>query len=230
MSRTAIIIPTHNRAKLLPGALASIAAARANHPGASELIVIDDGSTDDTPAILASAHAAGQVHQVITHPHPRGPAAARNAGWKATTAPLIAFTDDDCEVDANWLIQLVQALTSAPKEVAGIGGRVRAARPGLIADYMTHHHILEPPESLAYLVTANVVFRRAALEAVGGFDEAVKAPGGEDPGLCMTLRDHGYRFGLEDRAVVSHHYRPRFTSYIRTFYRYGRGCHLVMDP
>jgi glycosyltransferase involved in cell wall biosynthesis len=226
----AIIIPTHNRARMLEGALASIATTRANYVGNSELIVVNDGSTDDTAVILTAAQAAGHIDRAITHTHTRGPAAARNAGWRATTAPLIAFTDDDCEVAPDWLDRLVHAIAELPPQIAGVGGRVEAACPGLIADYMTHHRILEPPESLSYLVTANALFRREALEAVDGFDEAVIAPGGEDPGLCLRLKDMGYRFAYEEHAVVAHHYRQRFTSYIRTFYRYGRGCHLVMDP
>ncbi len=230
MNPVAIILPTHNRASLLSGALDSIGRARATHPGPSELIVVNDGSKDETASILSKAVTAGLVDHVITHPSPRGPAAARNAGWLSTSAPLIAFTDDDCEVDPSWLHRLVRALSEAPPEIAGVGGRVEAARRGLIADYMTHHRILEPPASLAYLVTANVIFRRSALETVGGFDEAVKAPGGEDPGLCMCLKDQGYRFAFEPGAVVHHHYRQRFSNYIRTFYRYGRGCRLVMDP
>jgi glycosyltransferase involved in cell wall biosynthesis len=229
-THTAIILPTCNRARLLPGALASIATARRGHPSSSELIVVNDGSNDNTAAFLEQARMAGLIDQVITHPASRGPAAARNAGWRSTKAPFIAFTDDDCEVDDTWLHRLVEAMSTAPSEIAGIGGRVEAANGGLVSRYMTLHRILEPPESLAYLVTANVIFRRSALEAVSGFDESVRAPGGEDPGLCMSLKDQGYRFGFEKRALVRHHYRERFTSYVRTFYRYGRGCRLVMDP
>ncbi len=227
---TAIVMPTHNRARLLGRALTCLCAAKERVPGEVEVIVVDDGSTDSTPAILASALSEGRVDQVITHHRPRGPAAARNRGWRSSSAHLIAFTDDDCEVAADWLSWLVKALGGAPPNIAGVGGRVRAAQPGLIADYMTYHRILEPPPNNSYLVTANALFRREALEAVGGFDESVTAPGGEDPGLCLNLRDLGYRFAYEERAVVYHHYRQSWRSYLRTFYRYGRGCRLVMDP
>ena len=227
---TAIVMPTHNRARLLGRALACLGAAKERVPGKVEIIVADDGSTDNTAAILASALSDGRVDQVVTHRRPRGPAATRNRGWRASRAHLIAFTDDDCEVAPDWLHRLVRALEDASPHIAGVGGRVKAARTGLIADYMTYHRILEPPVNVSYLVTANALFRRDALEAVGGFDEAVTAPGGEDPGLCLNLRELGYRFTYEESAVVYHHYRQSLRSYLKTFYRYGRGCHIVMDP
>lgn len=180
--------------------------------------VVDDGSS---PAVDGAQ---------LRNPRARGPAAARNQGWRATRTPYVAFTDDDCVPQPGWLRALVEALDQAPEDVAGVGGAVQPHRRGLISDYMTLHRILEPPESLAYLVTANCVFRRSALEAVGGFDERVPTPGGEDPGLCFALRRLGFRFAFAPIAVVRHEYRESVRDFLKTFYRYGRGCHLVLDP
>jgi GT2 family glycosyltransferase len=94
---------------------------------------------------------------------------------------------------------------------------------------MTYHRILEPPSSLSYLVTANCIYRRAALSRVGGFNEVVKTAGGEDPGLSFALGDLGYQFAFEPGAVVRHKYRESFRDFARTFFRYGRGCRLVVD-
>jgi hypothetical protein len=110
-----------------------------------------------------------------------------------TTAPMVAFTDDDAVPDADWLRVLVAALARAAPTVGGVGGRVIATRRGLIADYMTRHRILEPPGSRKYLVTVNCIYRREAILAAGGFDERLRAAGGEDPGLAMKIREAGGR-------------------------------------
>lgn len=221
-----IVIPTHNRAGLLRRCLAAIAPCRGE---GVELVVVDDGSTDETPTVLEEAYAQGLVDQVLRNPVARGPATARNRGWRAGRGKIIAFTDDDCETGSGWARVLLEALRGADAQIAGVGGVVRPARTGLISDYMTLHRILEPPRSLSYLVTANSAFRRSALEQIGGFDEAVSTPGGEDPGLCMALRRLGYRFRFVPEAVVTHHYRESPWDFLKTFYRYGKGCRIVMD-
>jgi GT2 family glycosyltransferase len=230
MNSLSVVIPTRNRASQLRRCLASLALARSAATDPVEVVVVDDGSEDDTADVLCAARAEGQVHVVHRHVAARGPAAARNHGWLSAKGSLIAFTDDDCEVDAGWIAALVAAAAVEGPHVAAVGGRVRPAGDDRVSAYMTLHRILEPPTSLRYVVTANCLFRRSALEAVGGFDEAVRAPGGEDPGLCLKLGRLGHAFAYEPSAVVTHHYRPGFREFLRTFYRYGKGCRIVMDP
>lgn len=217
----AVVIPTRNRAELLAGCLAALRRQQLKH---FEVVVIDDGSSDDTWRV---ASAGADV--ALRNPQSTGPAAARNRGIRATTAPFVAFTDDDCVPGPGWLQALGAALASAPPEVVGVGGRVLPAGEGWVAAYMTRHRILEPPDSLEYLVTANCIYRRAALLEVGGFDENVRHAGGEDPGLSLALRRAGYRFQFEPAAVVRHHYREGWREFVRTFYRYGKGCRVVLD-
>lgn len=230
--RVAVVLPTHNRVALLRRALDAVQQARgALGPGPhAEIVVVDDGSTDGTPAMLLEALKSGQVDLALRNPSPRGPAAARNRGWRATRAAIVAFTDDDCVPQEGWLRALLRGLEDLPPEIAGIGGSVRPTASGLVADYMTLHRILEPPESLSYVVTANCAFRRDALEAVQGFDERVRRAGGEDPGLCLALGRLGYRFERCPAAIVHHAYREGLWEFLRTFYRYGKGCRVVMDP
>jgi GT2 family glycosyltransferase len=158
-----------------------------------------------------------------------GPARARNRGIALATREWIAFTDDDCEPEPDWLVALATRTNEVPAEVAGIGGRVLPASPGLIADYMTLHRILEPPPSCSYLVTSNCIYRRQVLLDVGGFNENVRRPGGEDPGLSFAVRQAGHLLEFCPEAVVRHHYRESVIDFLQTFYRYGRGCRVVMD-
>lgn len=228
--RVSVVVPTHNRVDLLGRCLASLKAAVAAAPFPAEIIVVDDGSSDATGSLLRKESRDVPGIRMLRNPVAGGPARARNLGWKAAQGPLVAFTDDDCEVDAGWLEALVARLETEHKEVAGAGGRVLPASQDLVSRYMTLHRILEPPESLRYVVTANCIFRRSALGVAMGFDESVRAPGGEDPGVCLKLGALGYRFAFEPRAVVTHHFRPGLRSFLSTFYRYGKGCHIVMDP
>lgn len=223
-----VVVPTHNRADQLRRSLRALARATEGSPASVEVIVVDDGSQDATPKVIRDAERSGLVRG-LRRQNGGGPAAARNLGWRAGSGRFVAFTDDDCEVEPGWLCALVPRLAEAPERVAGVGGRVLPAGDDRVSAYMTLHRILEPPASLRYVVTANCIFRRSALECVGGFDEAVLAPGGEDPGLCLKLGRLGHTFDFEPAAVVKHHYRRGLGEFLRTFYRYGKGCRIVMD-
>lgn len=222
-----VVVPTFRRGDLLSRALEAL--SRSGDAPAFEVIVVDDASEDARTRAALRAAALGERLRVLTHATNRGPAAARNTGLMAARGDMVAFTDDDCEPEPTWLAELVCALEAADSQVAGVGGRVTSARPGLIGDYMTRQRILEPPPSLAYLVTANCAFWRAPVVEVGGFDERIRRPGGEDPGLCLALRRRGYRFAFCERAVVRHHYRESLLDFAKTFYRYGKGCRHVVD-
>lgn len=182
-----------------------------------EIIVVDDGSADDTAAV-ARQHGA----VVIRHPVNRGIAAARNSGVAAATASIVAFLDDDCEPAADWAERLLAGYDAT---VAGAGGAiVPCTPPGPIQRYLDRHNPLQPLElnlaasgRLPYrlrlylqrqwsapaapdpspgasrsrdvysLVGANMSFRRDALLAVGGFDERFRF-GAEEVDLCLRLR------------------------------------------
>lgn len=213
-----VVIPTYNRGESLTRCL------RALSPEV-EVVVVDDGSSDETPHVPAR----------VGHPRLRyirqgnaGPASARNLGARVARGDILAFTDDDCVPSPGWTQALAVRLADEPDEVGGVGGRVLPVRRGLISRYSTFHRILEPPGSLSYLVTANCAYRREAFEAVGGFDEAIRKPGGEDPDLAFRVRAKGYRLAFEPSAVVHHDYRENPLDFARTFYRYGRGCAHVM--
>lgn len=222
-----VIVPTYRRPGLLERCLAALAAQRAAPP--HELIVVDDASKDSTAAVLQSW--AGRLPHLrfVSQPWNRGPAAARNRGVALSEGGIVAFTDDDCEPEPDWLRELDAALGSSSMRTAGVGGRVVAARPGVIGEYMTRNRILEPPESLRYLVTANCAYWKDLVELAGGFDEAIRHPGGEDPGLSMAVHRLGFGLVFAPRAVVRHHFRESLWDFAKTFYRYGKGCRHVVD-
>jgi glycosyltransferase involved in cell wall biosynthesis len=114
-AQVSVVVATHRRAHLLPslfdGLSAQVAGDAALVADQLEVVVVDDASPDDTPIVLARlAEAADFTVRVIRQPENRGPAAARNAGWKASVAPIVAFTDDDCVPQPGWIDALVAAV------------------------------------------------------------------------------------------------------------------------
>ena len=212
-----------------------------------QVIVVDDGSTDDTSDV-AREHGV----TVIRHDVNRGLAAARNTGVWAATAAIVAFLDDDCEPEPEWARNLVDAYADG---VFGAGGTVVPCAPvGYMLGYLQRNNPLLPlelnlarSEKLLYrlylyvlaqwklqgrhdkrevysLVGANMSFTRDALVAAG-FDERFRF-GGEDLDICLRLpRDFpGARLIVTPGAVVRHHFVPTLRDTMRRSRSYGRGC------
>jgi glycosyltransferase involved in cell wall biosynthesis len=131
----------------------------------------------------------------------RGPAAARNCGWRAAEGQIIAFTDDDCIPDPEWLRSGVQAILDGHD---GASGKVIVPLPKNPSDYEKDTLGLERSE----FITANCFYRRAVLEAVGGFDERFGLAWREDSDLYFTLLKEGYDLVQIDTALVYHPVRP----------------------
>ncbi len=132
-----VVICTRNRAPLLRAALASIA-AQTRAP--DQLVVLDNGSSDDTPAVIAAfAHSAPFAVDAHTLAEPSIPA-ARNAGARAARGDVIAFLDDDAVARPDWLERLVAALERDPR-VGVVGGDLvpAPAQRGVIADFFRQY-------------------------------------------------------------------------------------------
>jgi GT2 family glycosyltransferase len=157
-----------------------------------------------------------------------GPAKARNQGIQEAEGNIIAFTDDDCVVHRDWIVNLLSSLDS-DDNIVGVGGRVLALDDSLISLYNTVHRILEPPRSRKYLVSANCCYLREPVVQVEGFDMDIAKPGGEDIGLSFKLYKRGHRFAFARKAIVYHDYRNDIVDFVRTFTNYGEGCRYVTE-
>jgi glycosyltransferase involved in cell wall biosynthesis len=177
-----VVLPTRGRAAYLEVALDSLAAQDVAEPW--ELIVVDDGSGDGTRELLERRG----VRSVRFDPA-RGLNPARNAGVDASTAPLVAFTDDDVSAPAGWLRALVEGARRHP-EADAFGGPIRARFEGRTPRGCGRE---DPPlttldlgaeDTTAELVWgANMAVRREAVERVGRFNETIHGGGDEQEWL-----------------------------------------------
>lgn len=222
--RVSVVIPTRNRCGDLTECLRALE-DQTLPEDEFEVLVINDGSSDATAATVERFGRSTRLRLRGIDQSNQGPAAARNLGIAQAKADLVAFIDDDCCPDAAWLEELMAALPGEPR-CAGVGGSVRRRRDSTVSRFIDHVGTLahlQRDGRVHYLVTANALFRRAALEEIRGFDTHFTWPGGEDPDLGDRLRPRGYSLAVTRGAVVRHRHRDTLGGLFCTYVRYGRG-------
>lgn len=198
-----VVVPTYRRPDLLERCLRAL--QRQSLPGEDyEILVCDDGPSAAARAVVEAARQRSQGHlqiQYIAVTATQGPAGARNAGWQAAAAPIIAFTDDDTVPEPTWLEAGMQAMASG---VEAAVGRIVMPLPERPSDYERDAARL----SEAQFATANCFVKRDALQAVGGFDERYTQAWREDSDLQFSLLEHDFTIAAAPAAVVIHPLRP----------------------
>ena len=220
-----IIIPAKNAESTIRKCLNSI--LRVNYPS-YELIIIDDGSTDDTPKILSEYK---DIKTITTSGI--GPSKARNIAAKEAKGEFIAFTDADCAVDVNWLNELLSGFKIIP-EASACGGRqelpqdasdfeknvfIFMKKTGFITDYMrkiNKNGIIE----VNHNPSCNAIYKKSVFLKEGGFLENLWP--GEDVELDYRLRKKKYKLVFNPKAIV-YHYRPKnINDFSKMTFRYGK--------
>lgn len=195
--RYEVVVPTVGR----PGLRALLAALAAGDGPLPERVLLVDDRGARAATRLTVRHAGALAGRVFVVPGSgRGPAAARNVGWRAGRAPWVAFLDDDVIPSPGWRAALAGDLAGLPEEVAGSQGRVRVprARDRRPTDWERNVAGLER----ARWATADMAYRRDALARVGGFDERFPRAYREDADLGLRLVSSGLRIVLGERAVI----------------------------
>jgi GT2 family glycosyltransferase len=215
-TRVSVVVASYNGGRTLQVCLQSL-----THLNYSdyEVILVDDGSTDATPEI---AKLFPQV-RYIRQPN-QGLSAARNAGIAAATGQIVAFTDDDCRADEDWLSYLVHDLSDG--ELVGIGGHnflppddscVAAA---VLASPGGPAHVLLTDREAEHVPGCNMAFFKWALEEIGGFDPVFRKAG-DDVDVCWRLQERGYKIGFSPAGFVWHYRRSTVQAYLKQQAGYG---------
>ncbi|MBW3660464.1 MAG: glycosyltransferase [Gemmatimonadetes bacterium] len=196
-----VVIPVHDGGEAFDRCLAALASSVFRE---FELVVVDDGSTDDSSARARRAGA-----RVVGTGGPLGPAGARNLGARHARAPWIFFLDADCSIHPDALARAHATLQAEPGLAALFGSYDAApAAPGLVSRYrnLLHHHVHHRGRAEASTFWAGCgAVRRDAFEAVGGFDATVyRAPSVEDIELGVRLRERGYQIRLAPGIQATH--------------------------
>ncbi len=225
--KVSVIVCSYNGAKTLRECLASL--DHLNYPD-YEIVLVDDGSTDESQQIIAAWHSDRRPAQAdrflpefrhVTQPN-RGLSYARNIGARAASGDIFAYTDSDCMPDADWLYFLVGTLLGG--DYAGVGGPniappaaswVQAAVAGAPGG---PSHVLLTDVVAEHIPGCNMAFHRWAFESVGGFDPEFRKAG-DDVDFCWRLQTAGGVIAFSPTATVWH-YR-RFT--LRAFRQQQEG-------
>lgn len=203
MPRVSVVVPTYRRPDLLERCLAALL-HETLACDAYEIIVCDDGPSDQVRDVVGAARSGAAPCPNIRYVAvvgTQGPAGARNKGWRAALAPIIAFTDDDTIPDPGWLEAGLDAMDS---DADAVVGTIQMPLPPRPTDLERDAARLTQAE----FVTANCFVRRDVLEALGGFDERFTLAWREDSDLHFSLLERGCRVVAAPQALVVHPLRP----------------------
>lgn len=214
--RVSVVVASYNGGRTLKACLDSL--LKLNYPD-YEVILVDDGSTDDTPAIAARYPSIKKIRQKNM-----GLSVARNVGIQASSGAIVAFTDSDCRADEDWLYYLVNDLylnggaaigghNFPPPEDDWVAGCV-AASPGAPAHVMLNDRVAE------HIPGCNMAFFKSVLQELNGFDP-IYTKAGDDVDVCWRLQQLGYRIVFSHSGFVWHYRRSTVQAYLRQQRGYG---------
>jgi GT2 family glycosyltransferase len=211
--RISVVVCTYNGSRTIRDCLDGL--LRLSYPD-FEVIVVNDGSRDNTLEIVRP-----YGFRLISTTN-QGLSNARNTGLHAATGEIVAYIDDDAYPDPDWLTYL--AATFRTTSHVGIGGpNLPPPGDGWIADCVANApggpiHVLLSDREAEHIPGCNMAFRKAALEAIGGFDPRFRTAG-DDVDVCWRLQGRGGTLGFSPAAVVWHHRRNS----VRTYWRQQQG-------
>jgi glycosyltransferase involved in cell wall biosynthesis len=217
-----VVIPAFNEARTLGRCLAAL--ARQSVPCRDfDVIVVDDGSSDDTGRI-AREFSEGGLRVRCAFQTNSGPAAARNRGASMALADLVLFTDADCEPEETWVAAMTRPF--ADPEVDGVKGAYRTRQRELAArfaqaEFDHRFALLKKHRTIDMVDTYSAGYRKQVFLEAGGFDTSFPGANNEDTELSYRLARQGRKLVFSPEAVVRHTHPTTLGRYLAV--KFGRG-------
>ncbi len=212
-----VIIPAYNASATIARALEALAKQDCRQP--FEVIVVDDGSTDDTAAVVKRFPSVIYVRQDNA-----GPAAARNHGARMAKGQHLCFTDSDCVPHTDWITLLLRGFSVPDIGVVcgsyGIANSQSRLARGIHAEIMFRHAHLLPDFPKAF-GSYNFCVRKEVFDRVGGFQTGYRQASGEDNDLSYKILKAGHRIYFQRQALVDHHHTTQLGKYLKEQFRHG---------
>ncbi|MGB9716429.1 MAG: glycosyltransferase [Thermodesulfovibrionales bacterium] len=213
--KISIIIPTFNSSKELTKCLESLKNQTFNNKN-YEVIIIDDGSNDDTKDVVAE-YPVKYIYQKN-----RGPAAARNNGVTHAQGNIVLFTDADCEPQPNWIEEMIKPFNDP--QVIGVKGAYKSKQKELIARFVQieYEHKYERMKKFKYIDfidTYSAGYRKDVFMKYNGFDERYPRASVEDQEFSFRLSQDGHKMVFNPDAVVFHKHSASLMGYLKKKYK-----------
>jgi len=230
-AKISVIIPTHNRSSSLKKTLISL--INQTYPkDRYEIIIVDDGGSDNTEKMIKELNKQTNSNINYFWQKNRGPAAARNLGIKNARADIIAFTDDDCIVNPDWLEKMIEAF-SKDKDAMIVGGETLPPKGRIVAvvgQGLTKNAFFDyvnGKKETIFFPTCNAAFRKEVFKKAGYFDISFPLPAGEDLEFSWRCFKKGLKLLYKPEIIVTHYCTPNLRAYARQSFNYGRGNYIT---
>ncbi len=228
MIQASIIIPAYNAANRIPACLEALLAQKTAYN--YEIIVVDDGSTDNTAEIVKQYDRVRLITQANA-----GPASARNHGVKVAAGAIVLFIDDDCIAAPDWSERMLAPFDDP--ELIGAKGAYLTKQKELIArfvqiEYEEKYDVLAKHQYIDFIDTYSAAFRRQEFLNAGGYDTHFSTASTEDQEFSFRLANMGHKMIFIPDAKVRHTHVSTISGYSRKKYKIGywKVLTLIMNP
>jgi GT2 family glycosyltransferase len=216
-SSASIVIPTFNGAARIGCCLDALIAQIAGRN--VEILVVNDGSTDNTASVVGRYPAVRLISQANA-----GPAAARNRGASEAHGTILLFTDDDCVPMSNWLDAMLAPFKDP--SIVGVKGIYRTRQKSLAArfvqiEYEDKYRLMAGLDSIDFIDTYSAAFLRDRFLEMNGYDTTFPVACAEDIELSYRMSARGWKMKFVPDAIVYHTHPSTFSSYLRKKYKFA---------